>query len=425
MARTESGFVLFVAGGLPGDTVRVRVGKSKKAYAEATAIELLDPAPERIPDSCVHGDEPCPGSPWQGLPYELQLEHKAAQVREALARLGGFEDVEIEPIVGADEDGRWRYRNKAEYSFGADRDAEAGVALGFHARGRWDRVVDVDDCLLVSAANNAARNDVRTWAREHVVPAYDRASGVGVLRNLVVREGRRTSQIHTRLVTGPSSIPRPPTDLHTVVAQDSGSTEGPTGALGAERLRERLCELDFDVSATAFLQTNTEMAERLYGVARDYAALNGGERLYDLFCGVGTIGLTMAGDAGEVWGIESVAEAVADAELNAELNGIDNARFRAADARLGIRPLVEEAGKPDVLVVDPPRAGLSAKIVRRVLECEAERIVYVSCNPTTLAPNLRQMVDDGGYELLRARPVDMFPQTPHIECVAVLAKRRS
>lgn len=420
VARTESGFVLFVAGGLPGDVVRARVGKSKKSHAEATVAELLEPAPERIPDTCTHGNEPCPGAPWQGLPYELQIEHKSAQVAEALERLGGFGDLEIEPIVPAEE--QWRYRNKTEYSFGADRDVPAGVALGFHARGRWDRVIDIDDCKLASEANNAARNEIRAWAREHVIPAYDRSSGVGVLRNLVVREGRRTGQIHTRLVTGPGSIPKPPTDLHTVVDQNSGGTDGPTGVIGEERLRERLCGLDFDVSATAFLQTNTETAEHLYGIAREYAGLSGGERLFDLFCGVGTIGLSMAADAGEVWGIEIVPEAIDDAAYNAELNGIDNAQFRAADARLGIRPLVEEAGKPDVVVIDPPRAGLSAKIVRRVLECDAKRVVYVSCNPTTLAPNARQMVDDGGYRLTRVRPVDMFPQTPHIECVALLEK---
>ena len=178
VARTETGFVLFVAGGLPGDRVRARVGKSKKAYAEATVVELLEPAPERIPDVCIHGEEPCPGSPWQGLPYELQLEHKAEQVREALERIGRFEGITIEPIVPAVAE--WRYRNKAEYSFGADRDAEAGLALGFHQRGRWDRVVDVDDCKLASEANNEARNAVRAWAREHVIPAYDRGTGVGV-----------------------------------------------------------------------------------------------------------------------------------------------------------------------------------------------------------------------------------------------------
>ncbi len=420
VARTPEGFVIFVAGGLPGDTVRAKVGKSKKHYAEATAIELLTPAPERIPDTCTHGDEPCSGSPWQGLPYELQLEHKAAQVREALERIGRFEDVEFEPIMPAVE--QWRYRNKTEYSFGPDRDAEGGLALGFHARGRWDRVVDVDDCRLASERNNETRNAVRAWAREHVLPAYDRTSRIGVLRNLVVREGRRTGQIHTRLVTSPSVIPEPPTDLHTIIEGDSGNTDGPTGALGAERLTEQLCGLDFDVSPTAFLQTNTETAELLYAVAREYAALAGDERLFDLFCGVGTIGLSMAADASEVWGIESVADAVGDAEANAEANGIGNAHFRAADVRLGMRPLLEEAGKPDVVVIDPPRAGLSAKIVRRVLECEAQRIVYVSCNPTTLAPNARQMVDDGGYRLVRVRPVDMFPQTPHIECVALLEK---
>lgn len=419
VARSPQGFVVFVSGALPGDRVRARVGKSKRHYAEATAVELLEAAPERIPERCMHRGEPCPGASWQALPYELQLEHKAAQVREALARLGGF-DIDPEPIVPAVE--RWRYRNKTEYSFGPDRDAPGGVALGFHARGRWDRVVDVDDCLLASERNNESRNAVRSWAREHVVPAFDRGAGVGVLRNLVVREGRRTDQVQTRLVTAPAAIPRPPTDLHTIVENESGSTSGPTGVLGDERLRERLCDLHFEVSHSAFLQTNTEMAELLYGVARQMAALDGSERLFDLFCGVGTIGLSLAADAGEVWGLESVPEAIADAELNAERNGIGNARFRVADVRLGMRPLVEEAGRPDVVVVDPPRAGLSAKIVRRVLEAEPRRVVYVSCNPTTFAPNARQMVDDGGYRLVRVRPVDMFPQTPHIECVGLLER---
>jgi 23S rRNA (uracil1939-C5)-methyltransferase len=422
VARTGEGFVVFVGGGLPGDLVRARVGKSKRSHAEATVAELLEPAPERIPEHCMHGSEPCPGSPWQGLPYELQLEHKQAQVSEALQRLGGFEGFECEPIVPAVE--RWRYRNKLEYSFGPDRDAPGGLALGFHARGRWDRVVDVDDCKLASEANNAARNAVRSWARREVIPAYDRRARVGALRNLVVREGRRTGQVHTRLVTSGAGIPRPPTDMHTIVAGDSGGTEGPTGVLGEEQLRERLCGLDLTVSATAFLQTNTETAELLYGIAREYAALSGRERLFDLFCGVGTIGLAMAADAGEVWGLEAVPEAIADAEANAEANGIGNARFRTGDARLGLRPLREEAGRPDVVVVDPPRAGLSRKVVRRLLECEADRIVYVSCNATTLAPNARQIVADGGYRLRRARPVDMFPQTPHIEAVALLERRR-
>jgi 23S rRNA (uracil1939-C5)-methyltransferase len=179
--------------------------------------------------------------------------------------------------------------------------------------------------------------------------------------------------------------------------------------------------LKWKISPGAFFQTNTEMAERLYAVAGEYAGLSGSERVFDLFCGIGTIGLTMAAEAGEVWGVEIVPEAIADAERNARLNGIGNAHFLAANVRTGVRPLLVQAGKPDVVVVDPPRAGLSQKMIRRVVECEAKTIVYVSCNPTTLAPNAAQLVE-AGYKLARVRPVDMFPQTPHIECVALLEK---
>ncbi|HKQ17337.1 MAG TPA: 23S rRNA (uracil(1939)-C(5))-methyltransferase RlmD, partial [Solirubrobacterales bacterium] len=310
------------------------------------------------------------------------------------------------------------YRNKLEYSFG---DADGEPRLGFHARGRWDRVVAVEDCMLASEAGNEARNKVRDWAAASGLDAYDRRGRLGLLRNLVVREGRRTGELQTRLVTSPAEIPRPPVDLHTVIEGPSGGTEGPTGVLGRERINEELCGLRLEISPFAFFQTNTEMAEHLYSVAREYAGLNGDERAFDLYCGIGTLGLTLARDAGEVWGLEIVPEAVEDAARNAAANGIENARFVAANARTGIRPLIEEAGKPDVAVVDPPRAGLSQKIVRRLIECEARRIVYVSCNPTTLAPNAAQLVE-AGYRLRRVKPVDMFPQTPHIECVALLEK---
>jgi 23S rRNA (uracil1939-C5)-methyltransferase len=416
VARRDDGFVVFVAGGLPGDRVRARVSRSKRGYAEAAAVELIEPSAERIPDVCRHDGESCPGAPWQGLAYERQLEHKAAQVDEALRRLGGLDRFALEPIVPAASP--WRYRNKLEYSFG-ERDSEA--VLGFHRRGSWSEVVDVDDCHLASEANNAARNAVRDWARARGLPVYDQSDERGVLRNLVVREGVRTGQIQTRLVTTPAEFPRPPVDLHTVVEGPAGGTDGPTGVLGEEHVEEELCGLRFRISHAAFFQTNTEMAERLYGIARDYAGLTGSERVYDLFCGIGTIALSLAASAGEVWGLESVPEAVADAERNAKRNGIANARFMTADARLGIRPLVEAAGKPDVVVVDPPRAGLSKKVVRRVIECEAPRIVYVSCNPTTLAPNAAQLAE-AGYELRRVTPVDMFPQTPHVECVALLER---
>jgi 23S rRNA (uracil1939-C5)-methyltransferase len=411
-----NGYVVFVAGALPGDRVRARLDKAKRGYAEGSAIELVRPSAERVPVACEHDGEPCPGAPWQSLPYERQLAHKSEQVAEALRRIGGLEGFEVEPAEPAVEP--WRYRNKLEYSFG-DRDGD--LVLGFHARGRWDRILDVDDCRLASAPNNAARNEVRGWARSAGLPAYDRRAQAGALRNLVVREGRRTGRLQTRLVTSDAAIPRPPVDLHTVVEGPSGGTDGPTGVLGREHLEEELCGLRLRISPGAFFQTNTEMAERLYGVATEYAGLRGRERVFDLYCGIGTIGLVMAAEAGEVWGIETVEEAVRDAEENAARNGVGNANFMRGDARVAISPLLERAGRPDVVVVDPPRAGLSKKIVRRVIECAARRIVYVSCNPTTLAPNAAQLAE-AGYRLRRVRPVDMFPQTPHIECVAVLER---
>jgi 23S rRNA (uracil1939-C5)-methyltransferase len=412
----EDGLVVFVSGALPGDRVRAEVTKKKRRFAEARTVELLRPAPDRIADTCVHEGEPCPGAPWQGLSYESQLAHKRAQVDDALRRIGDLDGFELEEIVPGGE--QWRYRNKLEYSFGED---DGEVVLGFHARGRWDRIVGVEDCKLASEVGNEARNKVRDWARREGIPAYDRRDREGVLRNLVVREGRRTAQVQTRLVTSLAEFAKPPVDLHTMIEGDSGSTDGPTGALGEERLREELCGLELEMSHSAFFQTNTEMAETLYAVAAEFAGLSGSERLFDLYCGIGTIGLTMASAAGEVWGLELVPQAIADAEANAERNGITNATFTTGSARTGVRPLIETAGKPDVVIVDPPRAGLSQKIVRRLIECEAKRVVYVSCNPTTLAPNAAQMVE-AGYTLRKVRPVDMFPQTPHIECVALLEK---
>jgi 23S rRNA (uracil1939-C5)-methyltransferase len=412
----RNGYVVFVSGALPGDRVTAEVMRAKKGYAEASTKEIVRESPDRIPPRCDHGGEPCPGAPWQGLAYEEQLRHKQTQVKDALVRLGGLDGFELEPIEPAVE--QWRYRNKLEYSFG-ERDGE--LVLGFHARGRWDLIVDADDCQLASERNNARRNELRDWARATGLPAYDRRAQRGVFRNLVIREGRRTGQLQSRLITSAAEIPRPPVDLHTIVEDESGGTDGPTGAIGAEYLEEDLCGLHFRISHRAFFQTNTEMAERLYGFAAGMAGLSGSERVFDLFCGIGTLGLSMAREAGEIWGIEIVPDAIVDAEDNASRNEIENAHFRTGDARKEIRPLLDEAGKPDVVVVDPPRAGLSKKIVRRLIECEASRIVYVSCNPTTLAPNAAQLAE-AGYRLRRVKPVDMFPQTPHIECVALLEK---
>ena len=285
VARAD-GYVVFVSGALPGDRVRARLTKAKRNFAEAQAVEMIDPSPDRVPDRCLHDGEPCPGAPWQGLPYERQLAEKSEQVDEALRRLGKLDGFDLEPAEPAAQP--WRYRNKLEYSFG-ERDGQ--LALGFHRRGSWADVVDAEDCLLASERNNEARNRVREWARREGIPAYDPRRQTGVLRNLVVREGRRTGQLQTRLVTAPASFAEPPVDLHTVIEGPGGGTSGPTGVLGEEFLAEKLSQLELRVSSSAFFQTNTEMAERLYEIAADYAGLIGRERVFDLYCGIGTIGL--------------------------------------------------------------------------------------------------------------------------------------
>ena len=423
----HDGYVVFVRGGIPGDRLRAEVTKPKPGYAEARLVELLEPAPDRIEPRAPH-----PGAPWQVLPYERQLAEKESQVIDALERLGGFEQPPVEPIVPAVE--QWRYRNKLEYSFGADE--SESLVLGFHHPGRFDRIDPVVSDVLASERVDELRNRVFEWCEEEGLSSWDRRSGGGLLRNLVIREGRRTGRLQARIVTSAGDFrtdelaAAAPADafLWTRTGGVAETTHGGETVVlkGEPALEEELevlgSRLRFRISPEAFFQTNTEMAEVLYGTATELAALTGRERVLDLFCGIGTISLAMATAAGDVWGIEVVPEAIADAERNARANGIDNARFVAGDVRKSVRPLLAEAGRPDVLVVDPPRAGLSAKIVRRVLEAEAARIVYVSCNPTTLAPNVRQMVDDGGYRLKTVRPVDMFPQTPHIECVALLER---
>ena len=421
VARAD-GFVLFVRGAVPGDRVRVRLGKAKRSFAEADVIEMLSPSPDRVAPVAPH-----PGAPWQVLPYERQLAEKESQVREALERIGGFEDPPVGSILPAEQ--TLRYRNKVEYSFGTDEDGE--LMLGFHRAGRWDLIDDVSEDILASERVDELREVVKAWCREEGLSVYDRSDHTGLLRNLVVREGRRTGQLQARIVTSPGDFralelaAAMPADsvLWTRAAGVAETTrDGETEVLkGEERLDEELLGLKFRISPDAFFQTNTEMAEVLYRTAAEAAGLSGREKVVDLYCGIGTIALALALEADEVCGVEVVERAVADAIDNARLNGVDNARFFAGDVRTAMRPLLEQSGSPDIVVVDPPRAGLSQKIVRRVLEAEAKKIVYVSCNPTTLAPNARQMVD-AGYRLTSVTPVDMFPQTPHIECVALLER---
>ncbi len=471
VARLGDGrYVVFVAGAIPGDRVRAVVHRRKRSYAHARTLEVLEPSPERLAPTAHH-----PGVPWQVIPYERQLQIKREQVDEALRRLGGLDGYELEEIVPALA--QWRYRNKLEYSFGVDE--RGGLVCGFHASAGANRVEQMEDCLLASERGNLARDLALRWCREQGLSAWDRGfarargaegaegaegaaglereaargeprgrrdrsqrtaaapDGRARLRNLVVREGRRTGKLQVRVVSTDGEL-----DVGQLAsALNEGLGDSLSGVLwtrsrslaettaggetelvwGEAELPERLGELDLSISAEAFFQTNTEMAELLYGVAGEYAALEGWERVYDLYCGIGTIALTLAPRAGELWGIELVESAVADAIAGAARNEITNARFFAGDARTALPELLERTGRPDLVVLDPPRAGLSKKVVRRVIEASPKRIVYVSCNPTTLAPNAAELVQ-AGWALRRVRPVDMFPQTHHIECVSLFER---
>jgi 23S rRNA (uracil1939-C5)-methyltransferase len=426
-----NGFVVFVRRALPGDTVRARVTKVKRNHAEAVSLEVVEPGAPRVEAPCAHYPA-CGGCRFQDLAYDAQLQAKAQQVGDALRRIGGFPEVDLEPAVPAKS--LFHYRNKLEYSFTSLDDGQVG--LGFHRAGRWDEVLDVERCWLTTEVGNGIREVVKAWALAEGLPAYDQERQEGYLRHLVVREGRNTGQALVVLVTAPGDLAgaddlvealRAFPEVRSVhwAVNDSPAevTNLPTDLLwGVEAIEEELLGLRYRVRPNAFLQTNTEMCEVLYELARDYAALTGEETVYDLYCGIGTIGLTLARDALTVWGIEQSKESIACAVENADLNGVANAAFFAGDVGRDLDELRDRAGGPDVVVVDPPRAGLAGKAVRRVGELRAPRLVYVSCNPTTLAGNAKELVRDFGYRLERARPVDMFPHTPHVEAVALFTR---
>jgi 23S rRNA (uracil1939-C5)-methyltransferase len=425
------GFVVFVRRGLPGDLVRARVTKVKRSHAEALAIDVLEPGPVRVEAPCSHYPA-CGGCRFQELAYEAQVAEKEKQVRDALQRIGGLPEPPLEPILPAESS--FHYRNKLEYSFTQTDD---GPTLGLHRAGRWDEVLPIEKCWLTTDLGNAIRNDVRDWAREERIRAYDQKTHEGFLRHLVVREGRNTGQALVVLVTAPGELPdeehfvdvlrRFPEvrSVHWAINDRPAEVtrDLPTRLLfGEDAIEEELCGLRFRVSPNAFLQTNTGMAERLYELAAAYAQLVGGETVYDLYCGTGTIGLTLARNALTVWGVEVSEEAVACAIDNAALNGIGNAAFFAGDVGRSLEELHDRSGDPDVVVVDPPRAGLSNRAVRHIGKLAPRRIVYVSCHPTTLAGNVKELAGEWGYTLERVRPVDMFPHTPHVEAVALLVR---
>jgi 23S rRNA (uracil1939-C5)-methyltransferase len=424
----HDGVVVFVDRALPGDRVMARIQRVKRRHGEAIAYERLSGGPDRVEAPCPHFGT-CGGCRWQDLRYERQLEHKQQQVLDALQRIAGLPEPPLEPIVSAVR--QYAYRNKLEYAWTT---TDEGVALGFHRAGRWEEIVPLEVCLLTSERGNAVREAFVSWAREQGLEAFNQRAGTGYLRHLVVREGVRTGGLLCILVTVAGDVPevesleallaeRAPGVVGVLHAVNDGVAEVASGIptrplFGRAWFEEEISGLRLRVSAGSFLQTNTEMADVLYHDAIEQAGLTGGETVWDLYCGTGSIGLALAGAARRVIGVEIVEEAVERARENALANGVANIQFVSADAGKAPRDLIAEGlPSPDVVVLDPPRAGMTPKAARRVAELGARRIIYVSCNPTTLAGNA-PILAEGGYELARVRPFDLFPHTPHVECVA-------
>ena len=438
VARLDE-FVIFVRGAVPGDRVLARVTKRRQSHAEARALEILSPSPRRVGPRCRHAAD-CGGCEWQTLAYAAQLEFKQQQVIDSLQRLAHLTDFDLEPIRGMDDP--WRYRNKMEFSFGTSEDG--GLVLGLHKRGSWREIVDVVDCELSSERMNRARLAVAAACRDLGLAPYAREGDGGLLRHLVVREGRSSGDLLLNLFVA-ARFPEE-ADLATRVTAECGCTsfavtvnesrsdaavgDGPHMLAGPPYLRERLAGIDLRVPAAAFLQTNSAMCEVLYAAALRFAAPEAHRPAVDLYCGIGSLSLPLAQAAREVHAIEIQDEAIEAARVNAGLAGVDNASFYAADVRPLLRfpphPVLDAArpdddDRPAVVITDPPRAGMARKALQRAAALGAARFVYVSCNPTTLAGNAAEL-SELGYRLSRIAPVDMFPHTHHIETVALFER---
>ena len=433
VARAD-GYVIFVPGGVPGDRLEVSLVQIRPRYARAEIERIVTPSDRRTEPPCPYFGH-CGGCRLQHVRYEAQLEFKERQVAECLSRLGGLgpvESVPLRPIIGAPE--VFGYRNKMEFTF-AEADGQAIV--GLHEAARYDRILDIEHCLLQSDAMNGMLREVRAFVREHGWKVYRQDQEEGWLRFLVLREGRATGERMANLVTSSPDVPaaraladrlraRCPGVGSVVLnvnprkaAVAVGVEEHPIA--GNEQIQERLGGLTFAISANSFFQTNTRQAERLFGIVLEYAELSGRETVFDLYSGTGAISLLLARQARAVYGIELVPAAIDDATRNAAANGIANCTFLAGEVRDVLPELLRTGVRAEVVVADPPRAGFHPKALRAVQALAPERIVYVSCNPATLARDLGVLAA-GGYRLTAVQPIDMFPHTPHVEVVARLTR---
>jgi len=426
------GFVVFIPGAVPGDRVEARLTQVRPRYGRAELERVLGPSDLRTEPPCPYFGR-CGGCRLQHLRYEAQLQFKQRQVAECLSRIGGLGDVPLRPILGAPE--LYGYRNKMEFTFAEGPDGQPVV--GLHEAERYDAILDIERCLLQSEAMNAVLGEVRAFVREQGWRVYRQETEEGLLRFLMLREGRATGEIMVNVVTALPDVataralaerlragcPQVSTVVLNVnpkkAAVAVGVEEHPIAGSGT--IRERLGGVEFSISANSFFQTNTRQAERLFAVVEEYAALTGREVVFDLYSGTGAISLLLARRARAVYGIELVPAAIEDAVRNARANGIDNCTFLAGEVRHVLPELLRRGVRADVVVADPPRAGFHPKALRAVLALAPARLVYVSCNPSTLARDLGTLCA-GGYRPTAVQPLDMFPHTPHIEVVARLER---
>lgn len=429
------GFTVFVSRAVPGDTVRARIIKVKKTYAIAKAEEILVPAAGRTVPKCpVAGS--CGGCQLSYMSYDAQLALKQKKVEDCIRRIGGFADVPVLPILGMENP--CGYRNKGQFPVGCAANGQAPV-LGFYA-GHSHRIVPTDSCLMLWDGHEKILSAVREYLLKSGAKPYDEESGKGLVRHVLMRRGAATGEVSVCLVVNGRTIPKPEILWQNLQAIDgvvglclNVNTEKTNVILGRETIplfgsvtiTDYIGDVCFEISPTAFYQVNPVQMKALYDAALSYAELTGNEVVWDLYCGIGTISLFLAKHAKRVIGVEIVPDAVTNAKANAERNNLLNAEFHCGAAEEVVPRLIAEdpSVKPDVVVVDPPRKGCEKSLLETILTMEPERIVYVSCDPATLARDLRVLAD-GGYLVERVQPVDQFPGSVHVENCCLLSKRR-
>jgi len=424
------GLVVLIKGGIPGDVVKAQITKKKTNYAEAQILQIMKESELRTKPICSHFGL-CGGCSWQDLKYEEQIKFKTKQVKESLKHIGGFSDSPIQDALGSDE--IFYYRNKMEYAFAPGPNQQ--LILGLHPKERFAQVFDLKECFLQSIKANLIVDFVRNFAKAKNLIPYDLKARSGFLRFLAIREGKNTDMTMVNLVTNKgefpfknefssklfSNFPSIKSIVRNISSKLANIAIGEEEELlGGERIiSEKLSNFKFEISSNSFFQTNTRQAEKLYEVVLNMADLQGNELVLDLYCGTGTISIFLSQNAKKIIGVESVKESVENAQRNAELNGVTNCEFICGEVKKILAKIEADKQIPDLVVVDPPRAGLHKHVIKSLLKMGSPKIIYVSCNPSTLARDLKLLCEQG-YQLENVQPIDMFPHTYHIETVVKL-----